>query len=189
MKIAKAYDKDIFCLEGDWTRNLLKQYSIKSALDFLKANREINYIYRHCGTKENLAYYLKQWQLKRYKQYSIGYLAFHGKPGYILIGKEPVRLDELAEMMGPNCQNKIIHFGSCHILGTDLRHLKRFLRKTKALCVCGFQTEIKFIEGSAFDVLLLDMFQEFLDVSRVEAHIKTYYKTFAKKLEFKLIHL
>ena len=53
----------------------------------------------------------------------------------------------------------------------------------------SLQKEIKFIESSAFDILLLDMFQEYLDVSRVEAHIKTYYKTFAQKLAFKLIHL
>lgn len=189
MKIAKAYDKDIFCLEGDWNRNLLKQNSVKAALEFLKENRNIDFIYRHCGTRENLAYYLEQWKMKRYARYSIGYFAFHGKPNEILIGKEHIKLDEVADMMGSECKNKIIHFGSCHVLDTDIRHIKRFLHKTNALCVCGFQREIKFIEGSAFDILLLDMFQEFLDVTRVEAHIKTYYKTFAKKLSFKMIHL
>lgn len=189
MKKAKAYDKDIFCLEGDWNKNLLKQNSVKAALDFLKDNRNIEYIHRHCGTRENLAFYLDEWKLKRYAKYSIGYFAFHGKPGHILIGKDLISLDELAEMLGDNCKNKILHFGSCHVLNTDTRLLKRFLRKTNALCVCGFQKEIKFIESSAFDILLLDMFQEFLDVSRVEAHIKMYYKTFAQKLAFKLIHL
>ena len=58
MKKAKAYDKDIFCLEGDWNKNLLKQNSVKAALDFLKENRDIEYIHRHCGTRENLAFYL-----------------------------------------------------------------------------------------------------------------------------------
>ncbi len=189
MKIAKSYQKDVFCLEGDWNSNLLKQNSVIGALDFLKINRKIDYIHRHCGTRENLAFYLKQWQLKRYSNYSICYLAFHGKPQQIMINKEPVTLDELAEMMGNQCHNKIIHLGSCQTLNTDKRHIKRFLRKTNALCVCGFEEEIKFVEGSAFDILLIDLFQEFLDVSRVEAHIQKYYKTFAEKLQFKLIHL
>jgi hypothetical protein len=189
MKIAKAYQKDVFCLEGDWNRNLLKQNSVIGALDFLKQNRNIHYIHRHCGTKENLAFYLQQWQYKRYARYSICYMAFHGKPNQILINKEPLNLDELAAMMGDKCHNKIIHFGSCQTLNTDIRNIRRFLRKTNALCVCGFKEEIKFVEGSAFDILLLDMFQDFLDVSRVEAHIRQYYRSFAEKLQFKLIHL
>jgi len=189
MRIAKEYDKDVFCLEGDWNRNLIKQNSIVAALMFLKQNRNINFIHRNCGTRENLAHYLKEWKLKRYRQYSILYLAFHGKPQQILIGKDGISLDELAEMMGDKCQNKIVHLGACQTLNTDKRHIKRFLRKTNALCVCGFSRTIKFVEGSAFDILLIDLFQEFLDVSRVEAHINKYYKTFARKLDFKLIHL
>lgn len=50
MKIAKAYQKDVFCLEGDWTRDLKKNNSIEAALLFLKQNRNINFIHRHCGT-------------------------------------------------------------------------------------------------------------------------------------------
>jgi hypothetical protein len=100
-----------------------------------------------------------------------------------------ISLDELAEMLGDSCKNKILHFGACHVLNTDTRLLKRFLKQTNALCICGFKYEIKFIESSAFDILLLDMFQEFLDVTRVEANIKMYYKSFANKLGFKLIHL
>jgi len=189
MKFAKTYSKEVFCVEGDWSKDLKSETSVLAVLMFMKQNRDINYIHRHCGTRENLAYYLKQWQLKRYKDYSILYIAFHGKPNQILVGKEIVTLDELAEMLGPNCNNKIIHFGTCHTLNTDLRHIKRFLRKTNALCVCGFGKEIKFVEGCVFDILLIDMLQDFRNIDSVETTIKEYYTTFAKKLEFKLIHL
>jgi len=189
MKIAKEYQKEVFCLEGDWSRNLTKQTSIEAALLFLKQNRNINFIHRHCGTRENLAYYLKQWQLKRYHRYSILYLAFHGRPQQILIDKKPVTLDELAEMLGDSCKNRIIHFGSCQTLNTDIRHIKRFLRKTNALCVCGFSKEIKFVESSVFDILLIDLFQEFLDVSKVAATLEESYGSLVKKLEFRLVHL
>ncbi len=189
MKIAKAYQKDVFCLEGDWNINLLKQNSVQAALEFLKLNRKINYIHRHCGTKENLKHYAEQWQLKRYANFSILYLAFHGKPGLILINKKPVTLDELATFLGSNCHDRIIHFGSCATLNTDNRHIKRFLRKTNALCVCGFGKEIGFIEGSVFDILLLDKFQEFKDVRTVHKSIKTNYPALSKKLAFKLVYL
>lgn len=189
MKIAKAYQKEVFCLEGDWSKDLKKQNSIMAALLFLKQNRNIDFIHRNCGTIENLSYYLLQWQLKRYSNYSILYLAFHGKPGQILINKTPIHLDELAEMLGSNCHNRIIHFGSCQTLNTDKRHIKRFLKKTNALCVCGFGKILPFVESSVFDILLIDMFQEFLDVSRVEANLKQNYSALMNRLEFKLIHL
>jgi hypothetical protein len=189
MRFSKTYNKEVFCLEGDWNKNLKHQNSVLEVLTFLKKNRDIDYIHRHCGTRENVAYYLKQWQLKRYKDYSILYIAFHGKPNQILIGKEVVTLDELAEMLGPNCHNKIIHFGTCHTLNTDLRHIKRFLRKTNALCVCGFGKEIKFVEGCVFDILLIDMLQEFRNMSTVKSHLKKYYNSLAQKLAFKLVHL
>lgn len=189
MKIAKAYQKDVFCLEGDWNANLLKQNSVQAALEFLKQNRKIQYIHRHCGTKDNLGHYLEQWQLKRYSNYSILYLAFHGKPGKILINKQQIDLDELAILLGNNCYNRIIHFGSCQTLNTDLRLIKKFLRQTNALCVCGFGKELNFIESSVFDILLIDQFQEFKDVRTVHKNMLINYKTLAINLEFKLVYL
>lgn len=189
MKFSKSYVKEVFCLEGDWNKDLKKQNSVLEVLDFLKKNRDIKYIHRHCGTKENLKYYIDQWKLKKYKDYSILYIAFHGKPQQILVGKEIVTLDQLADMLGPNCHDKIIHFGTCHTLNVDARHIKRFLRKTNALCVCGFGIEIKFIEGCAFDMLLIDMLQEFRNIGTVKEKINQYYKTFAQKLAFQLFYL
>jgi hypothetical protein len=189
MRFSKTYNKDVFCLEGDWSKDLKEQTSVSEVLMFLKRNRQINFIHRHCGTRENLSYYINQWKLKKYKNYSILYIAFHGKPMQILVGKEIVTLDELAEMLGPNCHNKIIHFGTCHTINVDLRHIKRFLRKTNALCICGFGKEIKFVEGCVFDILLIDQLQEFRNVAAVQAYINQYYKTLALKLDFKLYYL
>lgn len=189
MKIAKTYIKEVFCLEGDWNKNLKKQNSMMEVLVFLKKNRDINYIHRHCGTRENLEYYIGKWKMKRYADYSILYIAFHGKPNQILVGQDIITLDELADILGPNCHNKIIHFGTCHTLNTDMRQIKSFLRKTNALCVCGFGVEIKFVEGCVFDILLIDMLQDFKDITRVRANINLYYGSLARKLGFKLIHL
>jgi hypothetical protein len=107
----------------------------------------------------------------------------------ILIGKEIVTLDELAEMLGSNCHNKIIHFGTCHTINVDLRHIKRFLRKTNALCICGFGKEIKFVEGCVFDILLIDQLQEFRNVATLHTYINQNYKSLAQKLDFKLYYL
>ena len=76
MKFSKTYSKEVFCVEGDWSKDLKDEASVLAVLMFMKQNRDINYIHRHCGTRENLAYYLKQSQLKKYKDYSIYTLPF-----------------------------------------------------------------------------------------------------------------
>src|ERR1043165_9820558 len=97
MRIAKNFNKHVFCLEGDWDKDLRNKSSVTAALDFLQANCGIRYIHKNCGTKENFVYYLSMWKQRRYKDYSIAYLAFHGHPEQIQVGKEYLNLEELAE--------------------------------------------------------------------------------------------
>jgi len=188
MRIAKSFTKHVFCLEGDWEKDLRKKSSIGAALDFLQANCNIQYIHKHCGTKENLAYYLSRWKQKRYKDYSICYLAFHGHPEVIEVGNEHVDLSELADMLNGSCVNKIIHFGSCNTLDTDSAKVRDFLEKTQALCVCGFRTDIDFLESSVFDMLLMQKFQEYRNIKSVDRDLKRNYRKLITKLEFKLLY-
>ena len=188
MRIAKDFTKHVFCLEGDWEKDLRKKSSVGAALEFLKTNCNIDYIHKTCGTKENLIYYLSQWKQRRYKNYSICYLAFHGQPETIEIGNEDLALQELAEILYGSCVNKIIHFGSCSTLDTDDRRIKEFLATTQALCVCGFRTDIDFLESSVFDMLLMQKFQEYKDIRAVDRDLKKNYRKMMNKLDFRLIY-
>jgi hypothetical protein len=188
MRIAKDFTKHVFCLEGDWENDLRKKSSVSAALEFLRTNCNINYIHKHCGTKENLIYYLSMWKQRRYRLYSICYLAFHGFPEEIEVGKEVLALRELAEILNGSCVNKIIHFGSCNTLDTDERKIRQFLETTQALCVCGFRTDIDFLESSVFDMLLMQKFQEYKDIKAVDRDLKKNYRKLINKLEFKLIY-
>ena len=189
MKRAKTYKKNIFCLEGDWQRDLRDKSSIYAALVFLHSNVDVKYIYKQCGTRQNLQYYISEWKQKKYDAYSIGYLAFHGEAGSIQVGNKFISLDELGNMMEDSCQGRIIHFGSCKTLDTDDQTIIRFLEKTKAICVCGYQKDIDFVESSVFDMLLIEMFQKYKNIANVQKDVDHYYKALAKKLEFKLVHL
>lgn len=186
MKMAKTYQKHVYCLEGDWNKDLRDPSSVQAALMFLQHNFGIQFIHRHCGTKESLLFYLKTWKQKKYKSYPICYFAFHGKPGHLRIGNEFVSLDELAETLKNSCKGKIIHFGSCETLNTDRKNIMKFLEKTGAICVCGFKKEIDFLEGSIFDMLLIDMLQYYMDISLLEKEIKQNYAGLVNKLEFKI---
>ena len=189
MGLAQSYKKNVFCLEGDWQKDMRDHSSIGAALTFLQQNLGIQYIYKQCGTKENLEYYLSLWRLKKYSNYSIAYFAFHGKPESIQVGKEFVTLDELGDMLQDSCHDKILHFGSCQTLNTDEKTIKRFLEATGALCVCGFESEINFVESSAFDMILIEMFQQYKDIRMLDKNIRKNYRSFIKRLQFKLIYL
>ena len=188
MTIAESYKKNVFCLEGDWQKDMRDHSSIRAALTFLQQNLDIKYIYKQCGTRENLEYYLSLWKLKKYANYSIAYFAFHGHPKSIQVGKEFVTLEELSDMLQGSCQNKIIHFGSCKTLNTDEKTIKKFLEHTGALCVCGFESEINFIESSAFDMILIEMFQQYKDVRMLDKNIRKNFRSFVQRLQFKLIY-
>ncbi len=189
MKIASTYRKYIYCLEGDWEDDLRDKASIRTALDFLHTNCNVKYIHRHCGTKESLIYYLNNWSSRSYKDYPICYLAFHGKPGSIrLNGKERLSLDELGEILKNKCKNKIIHFGCCESLNIDQSKLREFLEKTKALCVCGFQTEIDFLESSVFDMVVLYKFQDYKDIKALDQDLYKNYRKIRSKLNFKIAY-
>ena len=189
MRIAKSYKKNVFCLEGDWQKDMRDNSSIRAALMFLKENLSIKYIYKQCGTRENLEYYLTLWQQKKYADYSICYFAFHGVPESIQVGKEFVTLAELADMLQGSCQDKIIHFGSCKTLNTEPAVIKRFLEHTGALCVCGFETEINFVESSAFDMVLIEQFQQYKDMAMLDKNLRKNYRSFVKRLQVKMMYL
>lgn len=186
--ISKTYFKDIYCLEGDWNKDLREHSSIKAALEFMKTNCGINFIHRHCGTKESLFYYLDLWKSKKYSKHSICYLAFHGRTGSVKIGDDFVKIEELGEILQGACTNKIIHFGSCLTMNVNEDRIKEFMQKTGALCVCGFQKKINFLESSVFDMLLIDMFQKYKEVSCVDRDMQLYYQNLIDKLEFKIFY-
>lgn len=188
MRIATDFTKHVFCLEGDWEKDLRKKSSVGAALEFLRTNCNINYIHKNCGTKENLKYYLSQWKHPRYKKYTICYLAFHGFPEVLEIGNEHLDMVELAEILKGSCANKIIHFGSCNTLATDERKIRQFLERTQALCVCGFRTDIDFLESSVFDMLLMQKLQEYKDIKAVDRDLKKNYRKMMTKLDFRLIY-
>lgn len=186
MRFAKKYKKNIYCLEGDWQKDLRKQSSIYASLMFLEKNCDIKHIHKHCGTKESLFYYLNKWKLKKYSNYSICYLAFHGFEGEITVGQNNVTLEEIAEELKDSCKDKIIFFGSCLVLQAQHSRINDFLKKTGALCVCGYKVSVDFLQSSVFEMLVIDLFQQYKDITKVQRDINIYYAALAKELEFKI---
>jgi hypothetical protein len=144
----------ILCLEGEWSADIRSEESVKPLLQILARRGEIKFIYRRCGTKAELAYYLQQ--KKYYRDYQIVYLSFHGARGKLKISpQEVISLPEIANLAQGAFKNKLVYFGSCKTLKAVDAQLKDFLKKTGAAAVAGYTRDVGWVESSAFELLFL----------------------------------
>ncbi|MFN0010523.1 MAG: DUF6642 family protein [Phycisphaerales bacterium] len=152
---------NIFCLEGDWYGDLKNPSTVRPVFDLLRqVYPNVNYIYRSIGTPAEFKHFLGVWKQRRFADYPILYLAFHGSPGKVHVGDQRRRegvlsLDEISRILGSHCKGRLIHFGACSVLAGDRRHLTRFLASTGALAISGYRTDIGWMHSAAFEVFLL----------------------------------
>ena len=139
-------------------------------------------------------HYLRKWRLRKYGNYPILYLGFHGDPGVLYVENRripPVDLDWLEERLAGRCKGRIIHFGSCGTLATHGGRLNRFLRRTDALAVCGFKTAIGWMKSAAFEIILLSEFQHNAltrpGVEAVKKRVLGFAPRLARELQFRLV--
>ena len=190
MRFSKFKDKNIFCIEGNWSNNLKHKASIKSALDFFEHNSKAKYIHRHCSTDSQFEELIKTSLQKTYHKYAIIYLAFHGDQGTINVGKrQKLSLDEIAEMIGDTATDKIIHFGCCSTLDVSGWELRRFLKNTGALAVSGYTEKIDFIQSTFLDILYFKHCQYSRKMSVIEKEMYSYYKVLMQELGFIIKYL
>jgi hypothetical protein len=109
------------------------------------------------GTLTEFDYYLGRWTLKKYDRYPILYLGFHGRPGALRVGYGPgsgITLKELEERLAGACKKRIIHFGSCGTLNIHGTRIRNFIKRTGALAVFGYRSEVDWMISAAFEIIL-----------------------------------
>ena len=146
----------IFCLEGEWDGNLRDRRSVVPLLDTLDRLGIARSIHRDFATKTEFIYYLNKWTQKGYHDFFVLYIASHGDTGLLSSGHDKITLDDLEAAIDGKAAGGVIYFGSCLTLVTDDERLKRFVKNTGASVVVGYREEIDWLEGAAFELLLLD---------------------------------
>lgn len=189
MQQSQYTPRNIFCIEGVWNNDLKDKTSIRSALDFIEHNGAVKHIHKNCSTPDQLEEWLKEAVLKRYKQYGIIYLAFHGHPGTLQVGKrKKMTLGEIAEVLQDKAEDKIIHFGSCSTLAISKWEINRFIKKTGALAVSGYSCDIDFMPSTFLDILYFQFCQRYSDMPLIHKDVKTFYGPMARQLGFKMVY-
>jgi len=159
----------VFCLEGEWTSNLASRSTVRPLLELLEGQQIIKYIHRDVSTVEELRHLLDRWPQRQYKDYTLGYFAFHGTEGSLSIGRSSYTLDDIADAVRGRLAGKIVYFGSCSTIDVDEDDLRSFQRATKARAVCGFTEDVDWLESAAFEMLVIDSIASY---SRIDAPFK-----------------
>ncbi|WP_127783642.1 DUF6642 family protein [Rhodococcus sp. X156] len=147
----------IFCLEGEWDGDLRRRDSVLPLLDLLERLGHARSIHRDVATREEFDYYLDKWCQRRYASYDVLYLASHGSSGGIGLGGEAsVEIEEIAEQIAGRAEGRIIYFGSCLTLAGEPKQLTDFVKRTGARAAVGYTKEVAWLEGAAFELLLLE---------------------------------
>lgn len=149
--------KGIFCLETSNCEGVKDQTTVVPLLELLATHAVYQAPFRRfdVGTLEEFDLYLEKWCGAAFDNYPILYLAFHGSPGALSVGGGDLRLEDLAERLDGRCKGRVIHLGSCGTANVHGRRLSAFLARTGALAVCGYRTDVAWMESAAFDLLLL----------------------------------
>ena len=147
----------IFCVEGQWHRDLRERGSVLPTLELLERCGTIRFIHRNVATPDELSFFLNRWTLRQYADYNVGFFAMHGEPTKLcLTDWHTVELATVAGELEGQCTGKRLYFGSCSVLRASDRVLTDFLHETKAAMLCGFTKVIDWVESAAFETVVLN---------------------------------
>ncbi|HDQ98968.1 MAG TPA: hypothetical protein ENN51_01585 [candidate division WOR-3 bacterium] len=187
------YPKRIFCIEGNWDDDFAVNASVRPVLELLDLNAGIKFIYRDCSTLEEIEFLVDRWRLRRYAQYRLLYLAFHGRPGELVISsKVCLTLEQLGERLGGRCRNRLVYFGACSVLDVPAVRVRHFLDASGAKAVCGYNTEIDWMKATALDLIAMRELQNFsltrTGLVAAEKAIRQSTKALSGELGFRMVY-
>lgn len=145
----------VFCLEAPWSDRLTDRSSVRPLLDLLESRGEIRYAHRTASSVDEFLRSLRQWTQARYERFGFGYLATHGERGTVRVGQALVPLETLKDELRGRLAGRVLYFGSCETMRISLDQAQEFRRVTRARAVCGYTTEIDWVEAAAFELNLL----------------------------------
>lgn len=186
MKNINTPERFIYCLEGNWNKHPKSNQSIKPILDLLYTFSKVKYIYRKCPTKDEFIKGLQTFTQKRYSNYTVLYIAYHGRKNRICFGNEYITLKEIANVLEGKLKGKTVHFGGCSTLNTTEKNITDFIARTGCSFISGYKKDVEYIDSSAFELLYFETVQRYFSFKKIKSNIAKRYPKLIESLRFTL---
>ncbi|WBQ02082.1 DUF6642 family protein [Kribbella sp. CA-293567] len=178
----------LWVMEGSWSASVRDVRSVDPVLSALQDNRRAHHAKRHINDPDDLAQSLKQWGQKQHSGFNIGYVALHGSPGAVHIGRRTVDLHQLGgQLPKAALAKKALHFGSCSVLDLDQPEQQELRKALGVNALTGFTKDIDWFEGLAFELLLFEALTWYARPSDAEKYLKRTHAAFAERLGFVMV--
>lgn len=153
----KKTNKGIIAIES-WDGSQMNEPrgGMKSLINFVSDFHESKFSFNFLYTPEELRYILQNTPTRNF---SLLYLALHGKPDRIQTGmysEFEITLDQLAKMMGRRFEGFGVHLASCAVMSSSEESIYDFMNKTGVLFVSGYRNYVDFISSSLVDLALIN---------------------------------
>jgi hypothetical protein len=178
----------LWVMEGNWSASVRDVRSVDPVLSALQGDRRARHATRHINDPDDLAQALKQWGQRQHDGFNIGYVALHGSPATVHIGRKSVDLGRLGESLPPaTLMKKALHFGSCSVLDMTPRRRETLRKALGVKVISGFTTDIEWFESLAFELLLFEALTRYRRPSDAESYMKKTHSAFARRLGFVMV--
>lgn len=185
---ARRSKPGLWVMEGRWSASVKDVRSVSPILSALQDAGQASHAMHHINDPEDLLLQLKKWGQKQHVRYNLGYVALHGAPGTLYIGRKSVDLFSLEdELHDSNLKQKILHFGSCSVLELKPKE-RQSLRMTLGVkAMTGFTEDVDWFESLAFELMLFEILTYYKRLDAADAYIKKNHGPFAKRLGFVIV--
>ncbi|MFG1813678.1 DUF6642 family protein [Kribbella sp. NPDC049174] len=186
--VARRGKPGLWVMEGNWSASVRDVRSVEPVLTALQATRGAQFAKRHINDPEDLELGLKRWGQRQHQPYNIGYIALHGSPATVHIGRRSVDLFQLGERLpAATLRQKALHFGSCSVLDLHRREREDLRKVLGVKVVTGFTEDVEWIESLAFELLLFDALTWYKRPSDAENYLKKTHAAFIKRIGFVMV--
>lgn len=173
----------LFVLEGKWSSKVRDVRSVQPILSALSDAGVAVHVRHHLNDRDDLVKQLRRWSQAQHDRYNIGYVALHGSPGTVHIGRYVVRLEAIADRLPSGAlRSKILHFGSCSVLDMDEGGQQELRSLLGVRALTGFTKDVNWFESMAFELLLFEALTSYRRPSDSEKYLMRRHGELAERL-------
>lgn len=180
--------RGIYCIEN-WSGRRANKNSVLPVLEFLATSGTARFIHERVSTLDELEHRVDDWAPR--KQYPVGYLALHGSPQSVWVGRHELTLNDLLLLdqedgtTPVDLRGKTLSLASCSTVATRPSALRDIVDRTRVNTLCGYASDVEWFEAAAFDLLVLSALANYSRTSDAFKYLHRAHGPFLRRMRFK----